>query len=77
MVDSPWARWGGTHAPGYGNVTISYNKIFNVMSKMKDGGGIYVNGVMRGVTRPFSGIARSLASGNPSVMATQTPVKHS
>ena len=36
--------WGGTHAPGYGNVTISYNKIFNVMTKMKDGGGIYVNG---------------------------------
>jgi hypothetical protein len=26
------------------NVTISYNKIFNVMTKMKDGGGIYLNG---------------------------------
>ena len=36
--------WGGTHAIGYGNVTISYNRIFNVMAKMKDGGGIYVNG---------------------------------
>jgi hypothetical protein len=36
--------WGGTHAPGYGNVTISYNRIFNVMTKAKDGGGIYVNG---------------------------------
>ena len=36
--------WGGTHAPGYGNVTLSYNRIFNVMAKMKDGGGIYVNG---------------------------------
>ena len=36
--------WGSIHAPGYGNVTISYNRIFNVMQKMKDGGGIYVNG---------------------------------
>lgn len=25
-------------------MTISYNRIFNVMTKMKDGGGIYVNG---------------------------------
>ena len=23
---------------GYGNVTLSYNRIFNVMAKMKDGG---------------------------------------
>jgi hypothetical protein len=24
--------WGGTHAAGYGNVTLSYNRIFNVMA---------------------------------------------
>ena len=28
--------WGGKHAPGYGNLTISFNKIFRVMTKMKE-----------------------------------------
>lgn len=36
--------WGNSHAPGYGNITITYNKVFNVMQKMRDGGGIYLNG---------------------------------
>ena len=36
--------WGGTDCPGFGNNTVSYNKIYNVMSKLQDGGGIYVNG---------------------------------
>ena len=36
--------WGGTDCPGFGNNTVSYNRIYNVMSKLKDGGGIYVNG---------------------------------
>jgi hypothetical protein len=36
--------WGAAHAPGYGNITISYNKVFNVMTKMRDGGGVYLNG---------------------------------
>jgi hypothetical protein len=32
--------WGNSHAPGYGNITISANKVSNVMQKMRDGGGI-------------------------------------
>ena len=36
--------WGSAHAPGFGNVTITHNKIRNVMTKMRDGGGIYLNG---------------------------------
>jgi hypothetical protein len=42
-ISQGWG-WGGTHAPGYGNITISFNRIFNVMTKARDGGGIYVNG---------------------------------
>ena len=38
-----WSAPAYTH-PGYGNVTLSCNKIFAVMKKMKDGGGIYLNG---------------------------------
>ena len=34
----------GAACPGYGNNTVSFNKMFNVMAKLKDGGGIYVNG---------------------------------
>lgn len=30
--------------PGYGNNTLSYNRISNVMRLLRDGGGIYVNG---------------------------------
>jgi hypothetical protein len=36
--------WGRTTCPGYGNNTVSFNKMNNVMAKLKDGGGIYVNG---------------------------------
>ena len=36
--------WGADFPPGYGKNTISYNKITHVMTKLRDGGGIYVNG---------------------------------
>ena len=31
--------WGTVYPPGFGNNTISYNRIYDVMTKMKDGGG--------------------------------------
>jgi hypothetical protein len=36
--------WGRQYPPGFGNNTIAYNRISRVMTKAKDGGGIYVNG---------------------------------
>ena len=36
--------WGYTSYPGYTSNEVSYNRIMNVMTKLKDGGGIYVNG---------------------------------
>ena len=36
--------WGGSHMKGYGNITLSFNKVFNVMTKIRDGGGFYLNG---------------------------------
>jgi hypothetical protein len=36
-ISQGWG-WGTTHAPGYGNITISFNHIFNVMTKARDGG---------------------------------------
>lgn len=40
--------WGDVFPPGYGNNTIAFNRIYNVMTKLKDGGGIYVNGATNG-----------------------------
>jgi hypothetical protein len=36
--------WGGTKFLGYGNNTVSFNRMKRVMTKLRDGGGIYVNG---------------------------------
>jgi hypothetical protein len=36
--------WGDTAFPGLGANRIEFNKFYNVMSKLRDGGGIYVNG---------------------------------
>ena len=42
-ISQGWG-WGASHAANYGNVTISFNRIARVMTKMRDGGGIYLNG---------------------------------
>ena len=36
--------WGADFPPGYGNNTVSFNSISHVMTRLRDGGGIYVNG---------------------------------
>jgi hypothetical protein len=36
--------WGTVFPAGCGNNTISYNRIYSVMEKLRDGGGIYVGG---------------------------------
>ncbi len=40
-VSMGWG-WGTVFPAGCGNNTISYNKMFNVMQRLRDGGGIYV-----------------------------------
>ena len=42
-VSMGWG-WGGTFPAGYGANLISYNRIARVMTKLRDGGGVYVNG---------------------------------
>ena len=36
--------WGGSKFLGYGNNIVSFNRMQRVMTKLRDGGGIYVNG---------------------------------
>jgi hypothetical protein len=36
--------WGGSKFLGYGNNNVSFNRMKRVMTKLRDGGGIYVNG---------------------------------
>jgi hypothetical protein len=36
--------WGLQRWAGYGNITISRNRLLRVMTRLRDGGGVYVNG---------------------------------
>ena len=40
--------WGSSFPLGYGNNTIAYNRIERVMTRLRDGGGVYVNGAEDG-----------------------------
>jgi hypothetical protein len=36
--------WGSSKFLGYGNNNVSYNRMRRIMTKLRDGGGVYVNG---------------------------------
>jgi len=41
--------WGNSFPKGFGNNTVAFNRITRVMKRLRDGGGIYVNGAEDGV----------------------------
>lgn len=59
--------WGLVHPMGCGNNTVSYNRIFDVMQRLRDGGGIYVNGATNGSYPSF--IANNWVDHDESVFA--------